>query len=205
MSAIRNASLSVVIISRLASMAARYLRNGTDFPTRINATHEPTETYANFSRYRRKRIGEEKKRNEGSNESVCGSERTSMAGRRGNFCSIDRGRNRLSFYIEYAQRISPSTKSPVVQDGKLVRRGGHFAKKGGSIAEKERTLRGCASTVGYEQLGPFPPNDKRTTGQLDFVRPLSAVDADKRYKQPNSSSIPTPKLRESPTRPSQEK
>lgn len=70
MSAIRNASLSVVIISRLASMAARYLRNGTDFPTRINATHEPTETYANFSRYRRKRIGEEKKRNEGSNESV---------------------------------------------------------------------------------------------------------------------------------------
>lgn len=111
----------------------------------------------------------------------------------------------ISFYIEYTRRVSPLTKSPVVQDGTLVRRGGHFAKKGGSIAENERTLRGCASTVGYEQLGPFSPNDKRTTGQLDFVRPLSAVDADKRYKQPNSSSIPTPKLRESPTRPSQEK
>lgn len=60
-----------------------------------------------------------------------------------------------------------------------------------------RTVRGWAATLRYEELGPFPLGDKRSTGQLDFVRPLSAVDADKRYRLLNADWIPV--LRESRT------
>lgn len=59
-----------------------------------------------------------------------------------------------------------------------------WRKKRGSVdgeGRRERVTRGSASTADYGELGPFPLNDKRATDQLDFVRPLSAADIDKRY------------------------
>ena len=77
--------------------------------------------------------------------------------------------------MEFTQRFTHETR---------IGSGRYLTEKEGK--KGTRSVKAARERPAANNWVHFPRDDKRSTGQHDFVSLLSAVDADKRYRPPNS-------------------